>query len=139
MIRQGRSNRGFTLIEVIVTLTIAAILGVVVYQYLGSSLARSTEPIFRLKKSFALRQVAENMTADYKRNYSANLPGLSVNIGPAGLQQSNKYGVYGVVDNKYIGFNVSNQEVTTATEQKILKVTIKNDLNETITMLFISA
>lgn len=135
---QEHSSWGFTLIEVIITLMIAAILGVVMYEYLGSSLVRSSEPFVRLTKSFSLRQVVENVSADYKQNYIQNLPGLKTKLGVEGSQQTNGYGVYTVVYNRYITFDAGNAE-TTATAEKVLKVTIKNDQNETITMLFISA
>ncbi|MDI6726768.1 MAG: prepilin-type N-terminal cleavage/methylation domain-containing protein [Smithellaceae bacterium] len=138
MKRPCRSIGGFTLIEVIVTLTITAILGVVVYQYLGSSFLKSSEPYFRLGKAFSLRRIAENMTADYLHNYTANLPGLSAKIANP---QSSKYGDCTVVENKYIRFNATTnaeENETDPTKQKLLKVTIKNDQGETITMVFVS-
>ena len=136
------SNRGFMLIEVIVMLVIAAIFGVIVYQYLGSSLFRSSAPIFRLQKSFALRLVIENISADYKKNYKQDLPGLQTKIGNDGAIQNFYCGAendctsYTVVDNKLITFDASKKETETGGD--MLKVTIKNDQKETITVLFIS-
>jgi len=132
-------SSGFTLIEIIITLVIASILGVVIYQYLGSSLVRSSEPIFRLQKTLSLKQVAENINADHKNKiYTANLPELKTKIGSPGAgDYDNEYGKYRVVENKYISFTSNNESAPT--DEKMLKVTIQNDQNETITMIFISA
>jgi len=136
------TSQGFTLIEVIITIVIASILGTVIYQYMGSSLVRSSEPIFRLQKSFGLHKVAENITADYNKNYRDDLPGLRTKIGEvSSTPKSNIYGDYSVVYNDYVQDLVANSNnspgaETDPTKQKLLKVTIKNDEN-TITMLFI--
>lgn len=58
---------GFTLIEVIVTVLILAILGSMVITFFGSSITESSAPLLRLKKSTDLRRVMANMTADYKK------------------------------------------------------------------------
>jgi len=62
----GHSSRGFTLIEIIVTLVLAAITGTMVI-LLGSSLMESSTPLSRLQKSAGLQTVMANITADYKR------------------------------------------------------------------------
>lgn len=64
---------GFTLIEFIVTLVIAAIAATMVYAYMGSMLTKSSEPIFRLQKASNLHQVMENIVADYNRLNALNL------------------------------------------------------------------
>ena len=137
------TSQGFTLIEIIITLVIASILGTLTYQYMGSSLVRSSEPIFRLQKSFKLHKVAENITANYNKNYTKDLPGLRTKIGAvSSTPKSNSYGNYSVVYNDYVqdlaaNSNNSPGSETDPTKQKLLKVTIKNEEN-TITMLFIT-
>jgi hypothetical protein len=44
-----------------------------IYAYMGSTLVQSTEPIFRLQKASNLRQVMENIVADYNRLNLINL------------------------------------------------------------------
>ena len=56
------SKSGFTLIEVIITLIIASILGTILYTYFGTSLTQSSTPIIRLEKTLALQQVMENIS-----------------------------------------------------------------------------
>lgn len=64
---------GFTLIEYIVALVIAAIVASMVYTYMGDSVIQSSAPIFRLQKASNLRQVMENIVADYNRLNALNL------------------------------------------------------------------
>jgi len=57
--------RGFTLIEMIVTLVIVAVLGSMFYVYFGKGFTESVTPVNRLKQSTALHRVMQNITADY--------------------------------------------------------------------------
>lgn len=129
---------GFTLIEVIIAIIVMAILGTVAVSYLGTSLTNSSLPITNIKQSCALQTVMENITADYKANFMSNLSGLSAAIGSG--NQSNGYGQYTVVDNKFIQFNSSGQEIAglSTDARPLLKVSIKNSLGEILTVLFSS-
>ncbi len=133
-------EKGFTLIEVIVTLTIAAVVGGMLYELLGTSMIKSSVPIGRLQASFTLQKVMENITADYPKNYAFDLSGLQVSIGAEGTNQGN-YGngtyTYTVVENHFIKF-VSNQEQTGSATDNLLKVTLKDkNSSETLTKIFV--
>jgi prepilin-type N-terminal cleavage/methylation domain-containing protein len=62
------SQPGFTLLEIIITLILASILGSLVYSYFGSAFMRSSTPIARLNKAFHLHEAMENITADYNNH-----------------------------------------------------------------------
>jgi prepilin-type N-terminal cleavage/methylation domain-containing protein len=64
---------GFTLIEFIVGLVVAAIMAAMVYTYFGNALTKSSEPIFRLQKASKLHHVMENIVADFNRLNALNL------------------------------------------------------------------
>lgn len=64
---------GFTLIEYIVTLVIAAIVASMVYTFFGNTLTQSSVPIARLQQTSNLHQVMENIVADYNRLNDINL------------------------------------------------------------------
>lgn len=130
---------GFTLIEIIITIIVFAILGTISFTYLGTSFTQSSMPIHRLKKTFELQQVMESITSDYKFDYTSNLIGLPAKIGNEGTNQSNDYGQYTVVNNRFIKFvNYAEAPIDTGDPQNILKVSIKNDLGEILTVLFSS-
>jgi prepilin-type N-terminal cleavage/methylation domain-containing protein len=65
--RTGHGQGGFTLLEVIVTIVIAAIMGVFFAQFVGTSVIHSTDPVYRLQNLSGATHVMEYMTADYKR------------------------------------------------------------------------
>jgi prepilin-type N-terminal cleavage/methylation domain-containing protein len=58
-------ERGFTLVEVIVTLVVAAILGAFLVSFMGTALTKSGEPVVRAKQLYELQQVMENIKATY--------------------------------------------------------------------------
>jgi len=72
--QKNNHQAGFTLIEFIVALVIAAIAASMVYTYFGSALTQSSAPIERLKQvSKNLQKVMENMILDYNRLNQFNL------------------------------------------------------------------
>lgn len=56
---------GFTLIEIVITLTITAVLSTMIFTFFGKAFTESVTPIVRLKSSAVLQRVMENITADY--------------------------------------------------------------------------
>ncbi len=61
---QGR--KGFTLIEIIVTLTIASVLSVVLIHFIKAGVSRSSQPLAKMQDSYVLNQIIENINADYR-------------------------------------------------------------------------
>ena len=61
-----KDQRGFTLLEVIVTIIVAAVMGVILVQFMGTAMLRSGEAVVRVQDVSTLRQVLDNMTSDYK-------------------------------------------------------------------------
>ncbi len=130
-------HSGFTFIEIIITLVIAAVVGTGLAQYLGTAFTTSAIPIQHLRQAFELQLVMENITDDYE-NGPSTLIELKSSIGSEGSINTNTYGQYTVVENKFIEFNSSKNEQIDTTEPKdLLKVTIKNE-SGLITTLFSS-
>lgn len=127
------SNHGFTLIEVIIALVVGAILATILVSAMGTSLGDSSQPIFRLQKTMALHQVIENIRADFSAIDDIALLKTSIGTG----QQSNSYGTYEVVDNKFIKFT-GNVEEDGVSGDGILKISIRDtDTGMMLTELFV--
>jgi prepilin-type N-terminal cleavage/methylation domain-containing protein len=128
----GKSGRGFTLLEVIVALIVASILGAMLVNFMGSNMMQSANPIIYAQNGAFLNQILENMTADYKnllRTSATPMATFISRIGAEGTSQSYYADVshpYTVVNNHRISFPAGSP----ATEQadgsgKILKVTVE--------------
>ena len=134
------TQSGFTLIEVIAVIVITAVLGTILFQYFGTSLTQSAVPVDRLKKALQLQKTLENITSDYENSNKSTTyldSALRNNIGAEGTDQDNTYGKYHVVTNHFIKFVTQTEVPATGGDPKeILKVTIRNDVDETLTVLF---
>ena len=112
---------GFTLIEIIVTLTVAAILSVMLVQFMGTSISRSAEPILSMQEGMTLQGIFENMSADYKQLLLTDNTPLDTFKTRV---ESGFYGTYTLIDSKYILFDISRTEAACNSNCTILKVTI---------------
>lgn len=63
--KQNRQG-GFTLIEVIITIVIAALMGTIIFIYLSGALARSHEPVTMVEDLCSAMTVMEEVTAKYQ-------------------------------------------------------------------------
>lgn len=141
-------SAGFTLVEVIITIVIAAIVGAMLVTVMGTSMTKSSDPIFRMQTSFSIQRVMENFLTAYEKYYAGDLPALRDAIaggvlgGNEGATLDNNFGKYTIVENHFIKFDASNAEVNINSTPgdpvygRYLKVTIKNSNNETLTYIF---
>ena len=127
---------GFTLIEIIITLVIAAIVGTGLAQYLGTAFSTSAIPIQHIRQAFELQQVMENITADYENDPTA-LTGLQSKINENDYDNDNQH--YTVEENKFVKFvnEIEKDDDTDPKNLNLLKVIIKNE-SGIITTLFTS-
>jgi prepilin-type N-terminal cleavage/methylation domain-containing protein len=140
----GERARGFTLIEVIVALVVAAILGTMLVTFMSTGITQSVRQVFSVKNTYDIGKVMENITAHYKTMFSPGssitLATLKINVGAAGSTVTNAYGSYKVINNDYKIFNCTGSPSTCAESNggsSTLKVTIADQANtQTITALF---
>jgi prepilin-type N-terminal cleavage/methylation domain-containing protein len=71
--RVKNDQAGFTLIEYIVTLVIAAIVAAMVSTFFGKTITESVFPILNLQKGENLHRVMENIVGDYNRLHTIDL------------------------------------------------------------------
>jgi prepilin-type N-terminal cleavage/methylation domain-containing protein len=65
-------QRGFTLLEVIITLVIAAIFGSMLIQFTGTSMSRSADTVERVRNGSTLVRTVEEITKDYRKWIKSN-------------------------------------------------------------------
>jgi len=131
------SDRGFTLLEIVITLVVAAILGAVLAQYMATALSRSTKSITFIQESLSLNRIIEEMTTDYINLLEIDndpLTTLETYIDNGNVDSNDPYyGQYSPVTD-YILFSGA-FGTPDATEKRILKATITKS-NQSITVLF---
>jgi len=148
-----KAEGGFTLLEVIVSLVLAGILGTILVAFLGTGMMKSAQPVIIAKNGVYLNSIMENMSADYRylmanaaKNYSTPESAMTTfvsRVGSEGTSQTyySKDGLsYTVVNNHPISFTTSSPvtEVSagsSATAGQVIKVSI-NYNNLTATALF---
>jgi prepilin-type N-terminal cleavage/methylation domain-containing protein len=138
---------GFTLLEVIVTIVIAAIMGVFFAQFVGTGVLHSADPVYRLQSLSGATHIMEYMTADYNRLAATQSNFLTIfkeyiaygnlTAKPQGYEGNPYYGSYDILCNKYVRFNASRVEEDDPdqTSGRMLKVTIRRG-DQTVTALF---
>lgn len=130
-----RNKKGFSLLEVILVITLSAVAFTMMAEYFGTTITDSAVPIHRLSDAMELKQIAERITEVYQQDSEADLNVLKDSL-------TNTPGVYGsnftVVMNAFIKFVSQNDALVVSGDlEDLLKVKIRhNDTNETITLLF---
>jgi prepilin-type N-terminal cleavage/methylation domain-containing protein len=132
------SIKGFTLLEIIVSMIIAAIMGAVMVQFMGTSMLQSTKPLVLVKNEFLLNEIIEKITADYKKLLATDGTPLETLRGyiENGNVEANEpfYGPYTCLT-EYVVFNAGNEVPDTGGDHKLLKVTL-TCRNQTLVTLF---
>lgn len=72
--RQGRAH-GFTLVEVIVIIVVAGVLGAVVVNLMGTQLVRSGTPLMSAKSAAQAEATMETITAYYSQRVNSGTSG----------------------------------------------------------------
>ena len=137
-----RKKEGFSLIELIVVLVVAAVVAAGVTSFLGPALNRRGLPLQNLQFSGQLRSIMENITNDYNRFTGVKNHATLVTLqGRINNCATTGYGNCAVVNNRFVAFNAFNQEIDDPTPStgRTLKVTIRlNDARnmQTLTTYF---
>jgi prepilin-type N-terminal cleavage/methylation domain-containing protein len=123
---RNRSRAGFTLLEVVITLIVAAILGTVFVQFMATFVAGSVHSVTRVQNAGSINQVMENMTADFRKLTATDSDFLSTfqtHVQNGNSSGATRYfGPCTVLHNGTVSFDSNGNE--TAGGTMILKVTI---------------
>jgi len=127
---KGGFPNGFTLVEVIVTILAAAIMGAFFIQFMGTAMSKSTQAIINVRDEAAAEALMEEIVADYVAEINK--------ADPSSALQTIKGKNYGTgVTMKYIKFNSSGAEeaVDPTNKSNTLKVTVDAPGNNLTTLL----
>lgn len=126
-----RVRSGFSLIEVIATLALAAVLISLLLPLIDSGLKGSRRALTRLPDTQSLRTQMDAVWQLYRTNYPTDLPGLSAAVA------SNPSPNYSLLDNGWVEFDAAGVEyVPAAGTENVLKVTLGNARGERLTTYF---
>ena len=134
----NKNQRGFTLVEILVTLMFAAILAAVLFQFLGTSMTQSATPINLAKEGYNLNQILEKMTAHHKKLIVTDADPLAT--FKTHIENGNNiantpyFGSYSV-QTSYITLNGGTEALDVSGDDRVLKTTLTVD-RQSITVLF---
>jgi type II secretory pathway pseudopilin PulG len=131
-------EKGLTLLEIIVSIILASIMGAMLVQFMGTSMIKSAKPLARLQQNLTLNDIMENITADYKKLLMDNSTPIATLKGyiDSGNVVGNTpyYGNYTPTTN-YILFNGGNETNDGGGTNRLLKVTLTSG-DQSISCLF---
>ncbi len=131
-------HSGFTLLEVIVTLIVASILGVIFLEFMGTTVQKSYAPIKMTQGSLDVNEIIEKMNADYRKHLLLSPDPLAA--FKTDVENGNApspppyYGDYNV-QTTWIKFSGGSEVVDASGENRMLKVKITLG-NRSVTALF---
>lgn len=129
---------GFTLLEVIMTFVLLAIVAVVAVSTFSGGLTRTDVPVLQLQTDASLQLVLENMIADQGASFANDLAGFNNVLGDVGTVAS-RYanGTTYVLTEKRFVCPQDNTFVNTPQSNQFLLVTIKPDANSGVSLSYI--
>jgi len=134
---KGGDNKGFTLVEVIVTIIAAAILGAIFINFMGTAMSKSTRAIEYVSGEADAEAKIERILADYVYEINRNPDNALATIKSRNELPTPAYGSN--VTMQYITYTISgttgSENVLTSGTSDTLKVTVSAAGNDLTTLL----
>ncbi len=133
---------GFTLLEVIIAMIVAAILGAILLEFMGHTVQKSYEPMQMARENMELNEIVEKMNADYKKRLLLSpdpLVGFKSDVETGNTTSPLPYyGDYSVTT-AWIAFDGAGQEIADTNPldpfyHRTLKVTVVRGQHEITTL-----
>jgi len=112
------SRQGFTLIEVVITILIAAILGSLVMSHLGTSLVRSADSVWVVRNEGLAEALMERILSDYVKALNSDYAAALANI-------MSLYAANPAVTMKYVTYDYGTGVEADAGGGNTMKVTVQ--------------
>lgn len=119
------NNKGFTLIETIIAIIIAALVGSMLVSFTGTALQKSAVPAIRMARFYEKNQISDNIKADYMADYLHQFAGALQDFADD-INNSGKYNTANAtVSAVFIEYDQDfNQSIDNDGSEGILKVTV---------------
>lgn len=127
--KHWQQQDGFTLIELIAIIVLAALALVAILPFMGETFLRAHEPRTQLVNALDLQSAMEDLVATHTNDLSA----LHHFVGPAGGTLG---GRFTVIENAFVEFTYPGLSETGSAEEHLLKITIGNEVGDRMTRLF---
>ena len=122
------NKQGFTLLEVIITFIVAAILGTIFLQVMGTSMQQSYVPISMVQNGFSVNEIMEKMNAHYRyrllTSTSNPLADFKSDFQNCNVIANTPYFGDYTYQTQYIKFSGGNEVADASADPRILKITI---------------
>jgi len=135
MMCENRWN-GFTLLELVLTIVIFALVGIMAVSFFNKGVTRSDIPILQLQADASLQLILENMIQDAN---ASGLGAINANVGTVG-STSTFYGnntSYYVANKMYVCPDSTNTFVQSTNTNQFLLVTIKPSATSGVSLSYI--
>jgi len=127
-LKNNGSRDGFTLIEIIVTILLGAILAALMFQFMGTALTGSSGPVDTVRDNAETEKLMEEIISAYVQEINNNV------TNPLPTMVTN-YAANSNVTMTYITFDASGAEQTSGTPTDTLKVTVQSAGHSLTTLL----
>ena len=137
-VRQSPYNKGFTLLEIVITLIVASILGAILVEFLGTNVQKSYEPVRMAQEGMALSEIIEKIDADYRKHLMVSAdPLLALKSDIEGGNNTSNTPYYGDYNyqTRWIKFVSGSEADETGAVKPVLKVIITHG-NHSVTALY---
>jgi prepilin-type N-terminal cleavage/methylation domain-containing protein len=122
------NKQGFTLLEVIITFIVAAILGTIFLQVMGTSMQQSYQPVSMVQDGFSVNEIMEKMNAYYRNRLltstSNPLADFKSDVENGNVIANTPYFGDYTYQTQYIKFSGGNEVADASADPRILKITI---------------
>ena len=123
-----KNKKGFTLLEVIVTFIVAAIMGTIFLQLMGSSMQQSYEPVTMVQDGMSVNEIMEKMNAHYRyllfTSTSNPLDDFKTDVENGNVIANTPYFGDYTYQTQYIMFSGAAEVPDGSPDPRILKITI---------------
>ena len=123
-----KNKKGFTLLEVIVTFIVAAIMGTIFLQLMGTSMQQSYEPVTMVQDGFSVNEIMEKMNAHYRfrllTSTSNPLEDFKTDVENGNIIANTPYFGDYTYQTQYIKFSGAAEVPDASADPRILKITI---------------